>query len=172
MRLALFQRDAGLPYRLLPFVTTLLFVLISVIPLHIPGFAVVTPAFALMAVFHWTIYRPDLLPPIGIFVAGLLLDLLNGTPYVGTSALSLLIARSVLLSQRRFFANRLFPVMWMGFLLTAAAVIAFEWTLVSILHAAALGPRPFIFEAVLTVASFPAGSYLLAQIQRAFLMRV
>jgi rod shape-determining protein MreD len=172
MRLVLFQRDAGLPNKLLPFITTLLFVVISVVPLHIPGFAVVRPAFVLMAVYHWTIYRPDLLPPVAVFAAGLLLDLLIGTPYIGTSALSLLLTRSVLMSQRRFFANRLFPVLWMGFLVTTAAVTTFEWALVSFLHGAALGLRPFIFEAVLTVSSFPVGSYLLAQTQRAFLMRV
>jgi rod shape-determining protein MreD len=172
MRLAFLQREAGLPNKLLPFVTTLSFVIISVVPLHIPGFAVVTPSFALMAVYHWSIFRPDLLPPVAVFLAGLLLDLLNGTPYVGTSALSLLIVRSMLLSQRRLFADRTFPVLWAGFLLVAAAVTAFEWALLSALHSAALGPRPFIFQAVLTVASFPVGSYLLGRAQRAFLMRV
>ncbi len=171
--MALFQRESdGLPNKLVPSITTLLFVLVSVVPLHIPGFAVVTPAFALMAVFHWTIYRPDLLPPVAVFLLGLLLDLLNGTPYVGTSALTLLLTRTVLMGQRRFFINRLFPVLWAGFLATAAAVVTFEWALVSLLHGAALGARPFIFEAALTVASFPVASYLLARAQRAFLMRV
>jgi len=171
--MVLFQREAGgFPNKLVPSLTTLFFVLISVVPLHIPGFAVVTPAFALMAVFHWTIYRPDLLPPVTVFIAGLLLDLLNGTPYVGTSALSLLLTRSVLMGQRRFFINRLFPVLWAGFLGTAAAVVTFEWALVSALHGGLLGVRPFIFEAALTVASFPVGSYLLARAQRSFLMRV
>ena len=174
MRMVLFQREAGggFPNKLVPFLTTLLFVLISVVPLHIPGFAVVAPAFTLMAVYHWTIYRPDLLPPTAVFFAGLLLDLLNGTPYVGASALSLLLTRSVLMSQRRFFVNRLFPVLWAGFLVTTAAVVAFDWALVSALHGAILGTKPVIFEALLTVSIFPLGSYLLAQAQRAFLMRV
>jgi rod shape-determining protein MreD len=67
MRLALFQREAGgFPNTLIPFTSTLVFVLLSVVPLQIPGFAVVTPAFALMAVYHWTIYRPDLLPPVAV----------------------------------------------------------------------------------------------------------
>jgi len=172
MRLVLFQRDAGLPNKLLPFLTTLVFVFFSVVPLHLPGLALVAPAFALMAVYHWTIYRPDLLPPIAIFAAGVLLDLLNGAPYFGLSPMSLLLGRSVLMSQRRFFVNRLFPVLWLGFLLLTAGVIAFEWAAVSLLYGAALAPKPFLFEAVLTVASFPLGSYLLARTQRNFLMRV
>jgi rod shape-determining protein MreD len=168
--MVLFQRaEGGFPNTLVPLLTTLLFVLIAVLPLHIPGFAVVAPSFALMAVYHWTIYRPELLPPVAIFLAGLLADLLNGTPYVGTSALFLVLTRSVLMGQRRFFINRLFPILWAGFLLTAAAVVALEWVLVSALQGRALGVRPFVFEAVMTVASFPLGSYLLARAQRAFL---
>jgi rod shape-determining protein MreD len=172
MRLALFQREAGgFPNTLIPFTSTLVFVLLSVVPLQIPGFAVVTPAFALMAVYHWTIYRPDLLPPVAVFLAGLLLDFLNGTQYVGTSALSLLLVRTALHSQSRFFVNRPFPLLWAGFLLTAIAVIAFEWAVVSVLLGTAVGTRPFLFEAVLTVACFPIGSYVLTRLQRGFLVR-
>ena len=173
MRLTLLERESGLAVnKLFPLMTTLLFAVVSVVPLHIPGFAVVTPAFALMAVFHWTIYRSDLLPPLAVFVAGLLVDFLNGTPYVGTSALTLLLVRQGLLLLRQVFADRLFPVLWSGFLLTATLVTTFEWALISALHGGMLSTRPFIFEAVLTVASFPVGSYILAQIQRAFLSRV
>jgi rod shape-determining protein MreD len=172
MRFDFFQRDAGVANRLVPFTTTLLFAIISVVPLHIPALSVVTPAFTLMAVYHWTIYRSELLPPIAVFAVGMLLDLLNGTQYMGTSSLTLLLVRSALLSQRRFLVNRPFPILWSGFLLVTGAVVFFEWGLVSFLHGETLGAQPFIFEAVMTVASFPVGSYLLAWTQRGFLMRV
>lgn len=162
------QREVGYPGRLVPFLTTLLFAIISVVPLNLPGLAVVTPAFALMAVFHWTIYRPDLLPLSAVFALGLLLDLLNGTPYLGMSALVLLLVRTVVLSNRRWFVNRTFPILWLGFLAVAVGVFAFLWALVSLMHGAALGPRPFVFQALLTVSCFPFGTYLLAQAHRAF----
>jgi len=38
MRFDFFQRDAGLANRLVPFTTTLLFAIISEVPLHIPAF--------------------------------------------------------------------------------------------------------------------------------------
>lgn len=166
-------RDAGsgLAARFVPFLMTLLFALISVVPLNLPGFAVVTPAFALMAVFHWTVYRPDLMPLSAVFAIGLLVDLLNGTPYVGLSALSLLIARTAVVSQRRFFVNRTFPVVWLGFLAVASGIFVFLWAVVSLLHAGMLGLRPFVFQAVLTVACYPVGSYVLAWAHRAFLPR-
>jgi hypothetical protein len=102
---------------------------------------------------------------------GLLLDFLNGTQYVGTSALSFLLVRTALHSQSGYFVNRPFPLLWAGFLLTAIAVIAFEWAVVSALLGTAVGTRPFLFEAVLTVACFPIGSYVLTRLQRGFLVR-
>jgi rod shape-determining protein MreD len=170
MALVSLQREAGFAGRLVPAVTTLIFAVISVVPLHIPGFAAVMPALALMAAYHWTIYRPDSLPLGAVFFIGLLLDLLNGTSYLGTTALMLLLARTVVLGQRRHLVNRVFPVLWLGFLVLTAGAIGFEWLLVSLLQGTLLGPRPFVFQAVLTVACFPAGSYLLAWVHRAFLL--
>jgi rod shape-determining protein MreD len=162
-------RDSGSPGRVVPVLSTLLFVLVSVVPLQLPGLAAVTPSFALMAVAHWTIYRPDLLPQSAVFVLGLLLDFLNGTPYVGVSALVLLLARTAVLIARRYFVNRDFALMWLGFLALACGTFAFSWGFVSMLVGHILGTRPFLFEAALTVACFPAGSYLLARLHRAFL---
>lgn len=163
------QREIGLPGRITPFATTLLFVLVSVVPLQIPGFAAVTPSFALMAVFHWTCYRPDFMPLSAVFTLGVLFDLLNGTPYLGTSALLLLLVRTAVLSQRRRFVNRDFPVLWLGFLVVAAANFALAWALVSLLHGGIAGLRPFLFQAVLTVACYPVGSAFLVRAHRAFL---
>ena len=172
LRLAFFQRDVSVANRLVPFVTTVLFALLSVVPVHVPGLAVATPAFVLMAVYHWTIYRPDLLPAVGVFAAGILLDLLNGTPYLGISSLALLLVRGVILAQRRLVAGQSFPILWAGFFTVTATFIAFEWLVTSILNGLALGSRPFVFQALLTIVTFPVGSYLLAQAQRAFLRRV
>jgi rod shape-determining protein MreD len=167
-------RDVGSGFvaRFVPFLMTLLFVLISVVPLNLPGFAVVTPSFTLMAVFHWSVYRPDLMPLSAVFAIGLLVDLLNGTPYIGLSSLALLICRTAVLSQRRFFVNRTFPVLWLGFLAVTAGNFAFLWAVVSLLHGGMLGLRPFVFQAVLTVACYPVGSYVLAWAHRAFLLRL
>jgi rod shape-determining protein MreD len=162
-------RDSGAPGRVVPVISTFLFVLVSVVPLQLPGLAAVTPSFSLMAVAHWTLYRPDLLPQSAVFALGLLLDLLNGTPYVGASALTLLVARTAVLIARRHFVNRDFTVMWLGFLALASGTFAFSWAFISVLNGAVLGTRPFLFEAALTVACYPVGSYLLARLHGAFL---
>jgi len=164
-------RDLGYPARLVPFLTTLLFTLIAIVPLNLPGFAIITPAFTLMAIFHWTVYQPDLMPLSAVFVIGLLFDLLTGTPYVGLSALLLLVVRTAIMTQRRLFVNCTFPVVWLGFCVVAVGSFVLLWAFVSLLHGGMLGTRPFVFQAVLTVACYPVVSYVLAWAQRGLLTR-
>ena len=162
-------RDSGTPGRIVPVLSTFVFVVISVVPLQLPGLAAVSPSFALMAVYHWTVYRPDLLPQGAVFVLGLVLDLLTGTPYIGASALTLLIARIAVLMIRRHFVNRDFTVLWLGFLAVATAVFIFSWALVGLLSGHILDARPVAFETALTVAAYPVGAYVLSRLHRAFL---
>src|SRR5215472_8578388 len=97
--------------RMLPVATTLLAAVVSVLPVRIPGYAALTPVFTLMAAYHWTIYRPDLLPPLALFIIGLAEDLIAGSP-IGINPLTLLLARAAVLGQRRYFVNRTFPFIW------------------------------------------------------------
>jgi rod shape-determining protein MreD len=153
----------------LPTVFTLLLTLLAVVPIRIPGYAAVAPAFVLMGVFHWTVYRPELLPPTIIFAIGVFLDLLTGAHFPGISPLVLLIGRAVVLHNRRFFEGQPFPFVWMGFALVAAGTLAALWALGSVLDGAVLDPRLAAFRWVLTVAAFPAASYLMVRAQRLFL---
>jgi rod shape-determining protein MreD len=62
----------------LPIATTMLAALLSIEPLHLDGYAALTPAFTLMATYYWTIYRPDLLSAPLLFLIGTIQDLLSG----------------------------------------------------------------------------------------------
>jgi rod shape-determining protein MreD len=154
--------------RLLPIATTTLAAVLSILPVPIPGYRGITPAFVLMAVFHWTVYRPDLLPAIALFLIGTGEDLLSGAP-LGTTALVLLLARFLVLGSRRFFANRLFPFVWTGFVVLSGAAMVFLWALNSLLDWALLEYRSAVFRLALTVALFPVASFLLGRTQRALL---
>jgi rod shape-determining protein MreD len=152
--------------RLLPIATTILALIITILPVRIPGYAALTPAFTLMAVYQWTIYRPDLLPPGGVFVVGLAQDLLTGGP-VGINALLLLLARAAVLRQRRHFVNRTFPFVWGGFTLLGMGAMFGLWLLHCLLQPGTSGFRIMVFRAVLTIAIFPAASFTLGRTQRA-----
>ena len=152
--------------RLLPVATTLLAAVISVLPLQIPGYAALTPVFTLMAAYHWTIYRPDLLPPVALFGIGIAEDLLAGSP-IGVNALLLLLTRVAVLSHRRYFINRNFPFVWTGFTLLAALAMLGLWGLHCVLDLSLLDFRNAVIRAALTIAMFPLASFVLGRAQRA-----
>jgi rod shape-determining protein MreD len=162
------QRVDNAAARLLPIVTTLMAVIISIQPAPIPGYAAVAPAFTLMAVYHWTIYRPKLLPPLSVFLIGVTQDLLTGMP-PGVNALVMLLARAIVLRLRRHFVNRPFPFVWIGFTMLSGGAMLFLWSLYCLLDRALIDFRGTIFRAVLTISLFPAASFLLGRTQRSLM---
>ncbi|HTV88096.1 MAG TPA: rod shape-determining protein MreD [Stellaceae bacterium] len=154
--------------RLLPIATTVMAALFAIMPVRIPGYAALTPAFALMTVYHWSIYRPDLLPASGLFVIGFAVDLLTGGP-VGVTALLLLLARAAVLRQRRHFVNRAFPFVWSGFTLLAIIALFGLWLMHCLMQLSLSGFRATVFRTVLTIAIFPAASFALGRTQRALM---
>lgn len=156
------------PGRLLPAATMVIAALVTIIPLRIPGYAALTPAFTLMAAYHWTIYRPDLLPPSLLFAVGLAEDLLTGGP-VGVTPLLLLVARAAVLNNRRYFVNRGFAFVWAGFTVLAAVGMFGLWIVHCALDLTMLDFRSTLFRTVLTIAAFPAVSFLVGRAQRALI---
>src|SRR6267154_1629462 len=154
--------------RLVPILTTIIAAILAILPLRIPGYAALTPALALMAVYHWTIYRPDLLPAFALFAIGIGEDLLAGS-LVGIGALTLLVTRAAVLQSRRLFVGRTFPFVWAGFTLVAGGALLGLWALHCLLEFSFINPRNTVFRMVLTIAVFPAASFLLGRTQRALI---
>ena len=152
----------------LPIATTMLAALLSIEPLHLDGYAALTPAFTLMATYHWTIYRPNLLPAPLLFLIATMQDLLSGG-LPGETAVMLLLARAIVLPQRHYFVDRPFPFIWAGFALLTAGAMLFLWALHSLLSGELLDLRAPVLRVVLTILSFPIASFLLGRSQRALI---
>ena len=103
---------------LTPFVLTIGLVLISVLPIPVPGTGPITPALTLMAVYYWSVHRPDLLPIAATFIVGVVQDTLSGAP-LGMTSLVLLSVQGVVMAQYRFFSGKTFMIEWWGFLIIA-----------------------------------------------------
>jgi rod shape-determining protein MreD len=152
----------------LPIATTVLAALLSIEPLHLDGYAPLTPALTLMATYHWTIYRPGLLRAPWLFLIGMVQDLLSGG-LPGETAVTLLLARAIVLDQRHYFVDRPFPFIWAGFTLLTGGAMLFSWVLHSLLAAELLDLRGPVLRAVLTISVFPIASFLLGRSQRALI---
>lgn len=153
---------------LTPMAITLLLAVISVLPMQIPSFGAVSPVLSLMAVYYWSIFRPDLMPSVAVFGAGLFQDILSGTP-LGAFALVFLLVRLTVVSRQRFFIGNSFVVMWWGFMLVAVGSQALVWEITSLLSMTLISPSGVAFQVFLTLSLFPCFAWLFFRAQQAFL---
>ena len=148
-----------------PGLLALILVLFSLAPFNFPGSAQLVPPLALMAVFHWGIYRPDLLPGPLAFILGLLQDVLSGGP-LGMWAAVFLVVLVVTASQRRFFLGKMFVVEWLGFALVVPVVFLANWTIGSIYIGAIVDPGALLVPGLLAIAFYPGLSWLMSIVRR------
>ncbi len=149
---------------LTPFILTLSLAMLAVVPLRIHDFAPVTPMLTVIAVYYWSIYRPDLLPMAAVFAVGVFQDALAGMP-LGLSALVLITVQYTVIAQRRFFHSKTFLVEWWGFMLVAPGAAFAGWLLASLYFGALVSPRPLGFQLLLSVALYPCLAWLFTRAQ-------
>ncbi|GIX10611.1 rod shape-determining protein MreD [Elioraea sp.] len=150
---------------LAPSALTVLLVLAMGIPLGLPAQHGLMPMPAVAAVYFWTLYRPGLMPPLSVFGVGVLTDLLTAAP-LGINPLLLLLLHAAVLTQRRVLARQSFLLVWTVFALLAAATLGLGWILRIALAMRLLPAEPALYEFALTVALYPAFSWLFVRIER------
>ena len=161
-RLDLFARSLS------PVVITLFLVLMGMVPLRIPEFSPVLPWLAMIAVFYWSVHRPDLMPLWAIFLIGLFQDLLGAGP-IGVGIIALFVINWIIAGQRRFFSSASFLMIWFAFLPVCAVGAAIIWLLSAMMLGRLLDPQPIVFQFLVTVGVYPCLAWLFGQVQRAFL---
>lgn len=165
MKTTIWQQLDILLRNMTPVLVTFCMVIVSVMPLRLPEASFVMPMLVLMSVYFWALHRTDLLPAIAVFGIGLFLDILAGMP-LGLNAFILLGVFGLCVTQRRFFYNKSFAVIWWGFMVVAAAAQIIEWALMSIYLETLVSPQPVYFRYFMTVALYPPVAWLFVRIQR------
>jgi rod shape-determining protein MreD len=166
VKLTLWQRLDLVARQITPFLLTLAVVMLALVPLRIPDFAPVVPWLALIAVYYWSVHRPDLMPAVAVFAVGVFHDLAAGTA-LGVGVLILLLVHALVAQQRRFFISRSFLVVWIGFGIVAFGALFLLWLINAVLAGALIDPQPAVFRFLTTFAAYPPLAYLFAQVQRA-----
>ena len=165
MRTAVWQHLDLAARKLTPFLLSVVLVILNLIPLQLPGYAAVSPHFALMAVYYYALHRPSLLPSGAVFLIGLLQDFLSGGP-IGQNAAILILVYVVAVSQARFFYGKSFFVVWWGFMMVSLGVAAAEWLIACLLSGSLLAPEPALFECAMNIAAYPILGWLFVQVHR------
>ena len=151
--------------QVVPVSITLALLFLGMVPLHVPGFSQVMPGFAMMAIFHWGIYRPGLLPQSAVFLLGLLQDIFLGTP-LGLHSLLYLGVYGTVTFQQGFFYDKSFFVIWLVFAMVSGAAMILGLLLISLVNAGFVAPGPAFFQYFLTLGFFPVVSWLLSRTHR------
>lgn len=153
---------------LVPLATTFIVTLLGVLPLPVPYYGLAAPSLTLIAIYYWTVFRPDLMPTLGLFVLGIVNDALAGAP-LGVSAFVYLLVQLVILTQRRYLIGQPFWLLWGAFALLMPSAQLLHWGALSLLREAPLAPLATLSGSVLTVLAFPLLVWLLVRVQRGLL---
>lgn len=137
------------------YVVLLGLVLLNVMAISYPFTGAVKVPFLLMALYFWSIFRPDFLPVWMTFLLGILLDSLTGLP-LGLSALVFVLGRWFIVDQRRFFLAHSFVVIWLGFGLFCLCAGGAQWLIYGLMSADFSSLKTLVFSCALSTAFFPA----------------
>jgi rod shape-determining protein MreD len=148
-----------------PAACTIVLMLVIEMPLGIPDQAVLLPAVTLPCVYFWSLFRPAAMPPPVVFLIGLLFDLLGYLP-IGVGVLTLLAVYGLALRWRRFLTRQGFLQVWLVFAGFAVLAAALTWSLAALLLFRLLPVAPALFQAVLTIALYPALAVLFTRAHR------
>ena len=151
--------------RAVPFLLTLFFVLLEAIRVPVPGFYMVTPAFALMALFYWTAVRAHSLPPVAVFALGLVADIVTGSAF-GTNVLLFLLVHVCVRSQGDILEGNNFLFLWAGFCVVAMAVTLTNWAFEAVINGPVVNPNPALARLVLSAIIYPPVAAVLGLFNR------
>jgi rod shape-determining protein MreD len=138
--------------------------------LGLPGAAELLPGLLLGTVFFWSIFQPNAMPAIPVFLLGLFSDLLADGP-LGMTSLLLLGTHGLAIAGRELLSTSGLISIWLLFCLVAVAACSLQWAIVSLLGLHMMAPAPALFEAALACAAYPPLSVLFAWANRSIINR-
>ena len=148
-----------------PACCTIVLMLLLELPFGFDDQAVLLPAVTLCSVFFWSLFRPSSMPPPVVFLIGLLLDLLGNLP-LGLGPLTLLFVYGLVLRWRGGLARQGFVLVWASLGALALGASLLGWAFAMALRVRLLPASPALFQALLTVALYPALAMLFIRAHR------
>ena len=154
--------------KLVPFFFSLFLVLVSFIHIPIFTFSEIAPVIPLVSIYHWAVYRPNLVPAWSVFLLGAIYDSLSATP-PGLYALIFLTVYGLVIWQRKFVFGKKFFVYWLGFVIVYLLTSIQAWIVASIWYYTFIELTPIVFQLIIITGLFPVIALISLAIQRAFL---
>jgi len=150
---------------IVPVAISLLFLLLGIALTAVPGLSSIPPLLILIAVYYWSVHRPDLLPMSVLFLLGLITDALLRWPF-GLSSLTYILVARLVQSQRPVFVDQSYAILWFGFAVVLCFTQILHWALMAIITQHWLAFTPLLLQGLFTLALFPILCWLLIFLQR------
>ena len=100
--------------------------LLNFVVFPLPFEPAIVPAFVVMAIFYWAIYRPSIVPPVFCFLLGIGADLIANFP-LGLHALSFTLLQWFISSQRRYLMGQPYILTWLALGLSVFVIELVRW---------------------------------------------
>ena len=146
-----------------PALITTAIVLITVIPLRIPGIKEIMPNLAFINIYYWGVFYPGTLPYGFLFALGILQDSLTGNP-LGMSSFINMVFAFMLGARKRVFGQALFGSLWTGFAVLSLAAFALQWAVLSIYYGRLLPVEAHGIQWCSTALAYPLMHLLLTRL--------
>lgn len=140
--------------RWLPLFVSVLWLMISFIPLRSEISANARPMLGLMCVYFWTAYRSDLFSLMSIFILGVISDILSVAP-LGIHLFMYLVMYLSVTKISKYINDKTFEILWIGLALLLPVSMLSGWLLTSIYYADFLPLKSLIFSYLISVALYP-----------------
>lgn len=151
-----------------PFLLSVLFILVNYVPSYVNVSLVIRPAIGMICVFYWVLHRPDLFNMLMVFFLGCISDFISSAP-LGADVIAYLIIYVLVSNLFSFFNNKPFVLVWYGFMFIFIIAEFAKWFLVSVYYAEFLPFGGLFFTILFTIACYPVIS-LINDAARKFLM--
>ncbi|MBE6444639.1 MAG: rod shape-determining protein MreD [Alphaproteobacteria bacterium] len=148
----------------LPFVVSVLVLLISFLPYNFFILKGVHVAVGISCVYFWLQHRPDLFNLWSAFGIGIIEDLISASP-LGSNVFEVLLMYLLVNSTSRLFNAKPFIVLWYGFMALSLITLFSRWLIVSIYYSHFLPLSVLFFSYLVTIVLYPLLSLLMAAVQ-------
>ena len=166
MRMVVSQRLFESFKKIIPELSILFLVILSVQPQNLFGNSVISPFLCLSAVFYWSLHRQGRFYVVTLIILGVISDILSGAS-LGFTPILFLIVFAISSWQKKNVLLKPFYLIWGVFSLISGLTFVIAWATTSFVSLQYAEIGPFATQYLMTVISFPMLDWLLSHIQRA-----
>lgn len=154
--------------KFLPFLWSVVLLLIAYVPIHLPLSQYLRPDVGMICVYFWALYRQDLFGAVSAFILGFVADSLSAVP-IGVNCFSFMFVFTLASTFGSYVNSKPFALSWGGFAVISLLAFIIKWLLCSVFYSKFLALGGVFIAYLASVLLYPLIARLNMYIQNRFL---